>query len=149
MKRQISIFPFVLFVVVALLLGGCAASYQARGMEMKETMLVNPAILTPGKGDQALFRYQNPDAKVKRYTKILVDPVLLGKSAELDGGTLENYQKLANNAYVYLTQELGNDYKIVQAPEPGTMRIQMAIVDADNAKPVRNVTSTIIPKVGS
>src|SRR5512141_2976609 len=55
MKRQNTIFAFALFVVVALLLGGCASSYQARGMEMKETMFVNPAILTPGKGDQALY----------------------------------------------------------------------------------------------
>ena len=144
MKRQ-TIFAFVLFVSVALLLGGCAASYQARGMEVKETMLVNPAILTPGKGDQALYRYQKPDIKGRRYTKILVDPVLLGKSAELDAETLENYQKLANNGYIYLVEELRNDFQIVKSPEPETLRIQMAILDADPSSKVRNVMSSVIP----
>ncbi|MGZ3648633.1 MAG: DUF3313 domain-containing protein, partial [Syntrophales bacterium] len=58
---------------------------------------------------------------------------------------LENYQKLANNAYVYLTQELEKDYRIVKAPEPGTLRVQMAIVDADPSKAVRNTLSTFVP----
>ncbi len=145
MKRLTMIFSSVLIVAIALLLGGCAASYQARGMEMKETMLVNPAILTPGKGDQALYRYQNPDMKGRRYTKILVDPVLLGKSAELDAETLGNYQKLANNAFIYLVEELRNDFQIVKSPEPETLRIQLAILDADPSSKVRNVMSSVIP----
>ena len=145
MKRQKTIFAFALFVVAALLLGGCASSYQARGMEVKETMFVNPAILKPGTGDQALYRYQNPDAKGRRYTKILVDPVLLRKSAELDAEKLENYQKLANNAFVYLVQELQNDFQIVKSPEPETIRIQLAILDADPSSKVRNVMSSVIP----
>lgn len=145
MKRQNTIFAFALFVVVGLLLGGCAASYQARGVEMKETMFVNPAILKPGTGDQALYRYQNPDAKVRRYTKILVDPVLLGKSAELDAETLGNYQKLANNAFAYLVEELRNDFQIVESPEPETIRIQLAILDADPSSKVRNIISSVLP----
>lgn len=145
MKRLTMIFSSALFFAVALLLGGCAASYQARGMEMKETMLVNPAILTPGKGDQALYRYRNPDMKGRRYTKILVDPVLLGKSAELDAETLGNYQKLANNAFIYLVEELRNDFQIVKSPEPETLRIQLAILDADPSSKVRNVMSSVIP----
>jgi hypothetical protein len=145
MKRQETIFALALLVVVALLLGGCAASYQARGMDLKEAMLVNPAILTPGTGDQALYRYQNPDMKGRRYTKILVDPVLLKKSAELDAETLENYQKLANNAFLYLVEELQKDYQIVKSPEPETLRIQLAIIDAEPSSKVSNVLSSVIP----
>ena len=145
MKLQNAIIRFALFAVVALPLGGCAASYQARGMDLKETMLVNPAILTPGTGDQALYRYQNPDIKGRRYTKILVDPVLLKKSAELDAETLENYQKLANNAFVYLVEELRNDFQIVKSPEPETLRIQLAIIDAEPSSKVSNVLSSVIP----
>jgi len=75
----------------------------------------------------------------------LIDPVLVYKYAQLDKDELENYQKLANNAFVYLTKELEKDYRIVKTPEPGTLRIQMAIVDADSSKPVRNTLSTIVP----
>lgn len=135
----------VMFFVFALLMGGCGASMQARSVDIKEAILVNPAILEKGHGDQALYRYVNPKMDVKQYTKIMIDPVLIEKQGELKADELANFQKLANNAYVYLTKELEQDYRIVQSPEPGTMRIQMAIVDADSSKPVRNVTSSILP----
>jgi hypothetical protein len=131
--------------VLALLLGGCGASMQARSVDVDKSLLVNPAILEKGTGDQALYRYINKKANIKRYSKIMIDPVLIEKEAELDAQELENYQKLANNAYVYLTRELEQDYRIAQTPEPGTMRIQMAIIDADSSKPVRNVLSSIMP----
>ncbi len=135
----------VAFFVFALLLSGCGASMQARSVDVKQSLLVNPEILQKGTGDQALYRYVNPKLDVKKYTKMMIDPVLIEKQGELDAKEQENYQKLANNAYVYLVQELEKDYKIVLVPEPGTMRIQMAILDADSSKPVRNVTSSILP----
>ena len=145
MERRRPILAIALFAVVALLLGGCAASYQARSMDVKQAMLVNPEILKPGTGDQALYRYQNPDVKGRRYTKILVDPVLIGKSGELDAETLENYRKLADNAHIYLVEELGKDFQIVESPGPETLRIQLAILDADPSSPVRNVVSSVVP----
>ncbi len=75
----------------------------------------------------------------------MIDPVMIAKDGELDAKEMENYQTLANNAYVYLTQALEKQFQVVQAPEPGTMRIQVAIIDADNSKPVRNVLSTVMP----
>jgi hypothetical protein len=145
MKRLTMTIPSVLCVAIALLLGGCASSYQAKRMEIKHTMLVNPDILKPGTGDQALYRYQNPDAKGKRYTKMLVDPVLLARSAELDAEALENYQKLANNGYIYLVEELRNDFQIVKSPEPETLRLQLAILDAEPSSKARNIMSSVIP----
>jgi len=130
---------------IALLSGGCGASYQARSMDLKGTLLVDPSILTPGTGDQMLYRYVNPKADVKKYTKVMIDPVIISKAAELDAGELENYQKLANNAFFYLNDEMKKDYPIVTAPEPNTLRLQMAIIDADSSKPVRNLVSSVVP----
>lgn len=136
---------FVMFVAAALQLGGCAGSYQARSVDLKESPLVNPEILTEGTGDQALYRYVSQTAGARRYDKVMIDPVLIYKDGELDKDQLENYQKLANNAFVYLNQELEQDYPIVKGPEPGTLRIQWAIIDADSSKPVRNTLSTLAP----
>jgi hypothetical protein len=130
---------------VAGLLGGCAGSYQARSVDIKESPLVNPDILVKGTDDQALYRFVKPNVDIRQYTKILIDPVMIYKDGEMDKDQLENYQKLANNAYVYLSDALGKDYQIVKNPEPGTLRIQWAIIDADSSKPVRNTLSTIVP----
>jgi hypothetical protein len=136
----------VMVVAVALQMSGCGVgSYQARSVDVKEARLVNPDILVQGTDDKALYRYVNPKVDVKQYTMVMIDPVLVQKDAILDKDEMEDYQKLANNAYVYVTQALEKDYRIVKAPEPGTMRIQMAIVDADSSKPVRNTLSTIVP----
>jgi hypothetical protein len=146
MKRMKMAAMLVMVVAIALQLGGCGVgSYQARSVDVKESPLVNPDILVQGKDDQALYRYVNPKADIKQYTMVLLDPVMVYKDAVLDKDEREDYQKLANNAFVYLTKELEKDYRIVKDPAPGTLRVQMAIVDADSSKPVRNTLSTIVP----
>jgi hypothetical protein len=146
MKRMKIAAMVVMVVAAALQLGGCAVgSYQARSVDLQESPLVNPDILVQGTDDQALYHYMNPKADVRQYTKVLIDPVLVYGYAGLDKDERENHQKLANNAFVYVRQELEKYYQIVKAPEPGTLRIAMAIVNADSAKPVRNTFSTLIP----
>jgi hypothetical protein len=146
MKRMKTVAMLVMVVAIALQVSGCGVgSYQARSVDVKESPLVNPDILVQGKDDQALYRYVNPKADIKQYTMVLLDPVMVYKDAVLDKDEREDYQKLANNAFVYLTKELEKDYRIVKDPAPGTLRVQMAIVDADSSKPVRNTLSTIVP----
>jgi hypothetical protein len=131
---------------VALLLGGCAGSYQARSVDLTpNTILVNPDIFQKGTGDQALYRYVNPVVNFKQYSKVMIEPVLIFKQAELDQDQLLNYQKLANNAFVYLNQELATQLTVVTVPGPDTLRFQLAIVDADSSKPVRNLLSSVMP----
>ncbi|UFS70648.1 DUF3313 domain-containing protein [Geomonas sp. RF6] len=145
MKRAFSVGMLLLVAASALQLAGCGGSYQARKVDVERATLVNPSMLQKGEKDQALFRYVNPKADPKKYTKIMIDPVIVTKDGELDAKEMQNYQTLANNAYVYLREELGQDFQIVTQPEPGTMRVQMAISDADSSKPVRNTLSTVMP----
>ena len=136
----------VSFAAMTLLLGGCAGSYQARSVDLKPGgVLVNPDIFQKGTGDQALYRYVNPAVDFKQYTKVMIEPVLVYKQAELDQGELENYQKLANNAFVFLNQELATQLTVVTVPGPDTLMLQLAIVDADSSKPVRNLLSSVMP----
>ncbi len=134
-----------LFAGLALLLCSCGSSYQARSVEIKNAMLVNPALLEKGSGDQALYRYVNPRFNVPKYSKIIIQPVLIAKEGELEPSEKENYQKLANNAYVYLRLELAKELQIVSKPEADTLDLQMAIRDADSSKPVRNLLSSVTP----
>lgn len=131
--------------VLALLLGACSATKQARSVNLKKSLLVDPSILKKGTGDSSLYVYTNPKADMSKYTKVMLDPVLVLKKGKLDAEDRENYQKLANNALVLLTKELGEDYDIVQAPEPGAFRFQLAIIDADESNAVSNFLSSVSP----
>jgi hypothetical protein len=132
-------------ILTVLLLGACGGSYQARQMDIQKSVLVNPSLLEKGGEGQALYRYINPKRNMARYTKVMVDPVLVVKESELDQDQLENYQKLANNGFLYLSRELQQDFDIVKSAGPNTLRIQMAIIDADSSKPVRNLLSSVSP----
>jgi hypothetical protein len=136
----------VLLVLAAPLLAGCGASLQARSVDLpKDAFLVNPKVLEKGGPGQALYRYQNPAVDFKKYSKVIIDPVVIYKETHMDAETRENYQKLANNGYAYLVQELGKDWTIVQNPAPDTMRVQVAIVQAEGSAVVRNVLTTVVP----
>jgi len=145
MKRIRLAVAVIMGMTVAVILSGCAGSYQGRSVDIKQATLFDPNILTEGKDGQSLYRYVNPKADVKQYSKVFVDKVLVRKDGQLDKDELQNYQTLTYNAYVLLTKELGKDYTMVTTPEPGAMRIQMAIIDADSSKPVRNTLSTFVP----
>ncbi len=124
-----------------LLLGACSGSYQARNVDLGDSLLVNPRILKAGTGDQALYRYKNPAADFSKYAQVMIEPVLISKSADLDADERANYRTLAHNGFIYLVQELEKYFIVVKNPGPNTMRVQMAIVDADTSKPVRTILS--------
>lgn len=145
MKKFNVVLAVAMCIALASVLSGCSASSQARKVDLKEATLVNPDLFKQGDEGQALYRYVNPKADMKQYAKVLIDPVLVKKDGQLDNEEFENYQKLANNAYVYLTKELEKDYAVVKTPEPGALRVQMAIIEADSASQVRMVTSSLLP----
>jgi len=134
--------------LVGMLAAGCAPSLQARKIdkeELQKTVLVDPSILEKGKEGQALYRYVKPNVDWKKFTKIIMDPVIVYQEAALDAETRDNYQKLANNAYAYFTKDLQKDFTLVTTPGPDTVRIQFAIVSAKKSAPVRNFMTTIVP----
>jgi hypothetical protein len=135
----------VLFVSIVPLLTGCGATMQARSVDVTDTFLVDSKILVKGGPDQALLRYVNPAIDTKKYSNLIIDPVVIYKEGEMDANARANNQTLANNLYAYLTQELGKDWKMVTTPDPGTIRLQTAIVSADKTKIVRNVLTTVVP----
>jgi hypothetical protein len=64
-------------VVSALLLCGCAGSHQARKMNPKSAVLVNPDILQKERDDQALYRYVKPGFEIKNYSAIIIEPPIV------------------------------------------------------------------------
>ena len=148
MKHEKTALFVVLFALVGMVFSGCAPSLQARKVDkpdLVKSVLVDPSILEKGTEGEALYRYKNPKADWKKYTGVIIDPVIIYQEAALDAETRENYQTLANNAYVFFTKELQKEFKVVTAPGPGTFRIQFAIVSAEKSGSVSNVLTTVVP----
>jgi hypothetical protein len=143
--------PLRLFVVLALaaaVAAGCAATRQARSVN-ESGFLGDYSRLEKCGGRRAKLCYNNPNAQWRSYDKILLDPVTIwtGKDSELAGMPADQRQKLANYFYKVLDENLGKDYKIVSDPGPGTIRLQVAITDAEGSTPVLNTVSAIVPQL--
>ena len=145
MKRGKMAVFVVVFALIAPLLVGCASSLQARKVDVAQAVLVDPSILEKGKEGEALYRYINPKVDWKKYSKVMIEPVIVYQQAAMDAETRENFQTLANNAFVFLNNELQKVATVVTVPGPGTLRMQFAIVSAEKSGSVSNFTTTILP----
>lgn len=134
----------LVLVVVAALLGGCMTTRQERSMEPKG-FLVDPAILSRGEDDQALYRYRNPAVDLKKYPKVIIEPVKFYKPANASPEELADLNKLANNFNGYLFRELAKEFFIMKEPEVGTLRIETAITEAGKSSPGMDFISTVLP----
>jgi len=134
----------LIFAAMSLVLGGCMTTKEARRVETKG-ILVDPAILSKGEGDQALHRYQNPQINIAKYSKLMIVPVKFFKPEKATVEELADLKDLANNFNQYLFAELSRDYNIVLAPETGTLKIETAITEAGKSNPTMDFISTVLP----
>jgi len=141
-------------VLLALLLSlpfaACAGSQRARDVDLASKEA--PRILTQGlemvrtdTSEEALYIYRSKEKPKVRYTKLLLEPVLIAKEGELDQQELTNYQALADNAYQLVKQALAQDFEIVTQPSVDTFRMQIAVLDAQPASTVRRLLASASP----
>ncbi len=133
-----------LFVVFALL--GCGVTRQAREVKYSG-FLGDYSQLVPGPEGGAKLIYQNPNADIKSYDKILLEPVTIwsGEGSQMNDLSKEDKKMVADRLFTLLQARLAKDYTLVQAPAPGTMRIAAALTSADSSYPVLDTVSSIIP----
>lgn len=132
--------------VAAGLLTGCSATLQTRNAT-RSGFLGDYSKLTAGQSGQAQLVYFNPMANWKHYTKVKIDPIQVYATRESGLGKVprEDLQGLVNYLDAKLREELGPDYKLVTTTGPDVLRLRIAITDAQANKPVRGLTSTVMP----
>lgn len=129
---------------MAFSISACMKTKQARDIEAK-TFLVDKSILKDGGDGEALKRYVNPKANFKKYSKVIIDPVIIFKPKNATAEELADLKTLSSNSYSYLVREMSKDYKIVKDPAPDALKVQTAILDADSSNPGMDTLSTILP----
>lgn len=98
-----------------------------------------------GTGDEGLLIYRNEQVDPKKYTKIMIDSVGVPKPKDASKEEIADLQKLANNFYLYLAEELGKDQPVVTTTGPGTVRYSVAITGADDSNRLMELLSLIPP----
>jgi hypothetical protein len=104
-------------------------------------------LLKKTKGDVAQLFYINETTDWGRYTKALIEPVTIWRVPEsrlenLPQNELDELGAFFHNA---LKTELAKDYEIVTEPSVGTLRVRVALTEADKSEVVLDVITSILP----
>ena len=86
-----------------------------------------------GRADEPLRVYRSPEARWRSYDQLIVDPVGIwaAQRSSVQGLQRVDRQRLADNFHGVILESLSADYRIVGEPGPGTLRLQVAISDAE------------------
>jgi hypothetical protein len=140
------------FALTALVvLGGCVSSSHARKVTPSRFLGDSASLLKKGGKDDVLLVYRNKNTDWRTYDKIIVDPVTIWdvENSTLPADELADYQRLVDDFYVTLKAKLSKDYGMTDTPAAGAMRLQVAIVNGDQANAALKVAKTIAPYAGT
>ena len=141
-------------VVLASVVAGCSAQAPVGESTIRvddvrpSGFLSDYSILRTGEEGEAALVYRNPDADLSRYNAVFIEPVTLWLSndSSLNDVDADERQKLADEFYAEIVKALEGDFAITAQPGPGTMRIRVALTDAQASSPVLDTVSTYVPQ---
>jgi len=131
----------------ALVLGGCASTYQQRSVK-GSGFLSDYSQLKDRGGDTAMLSYIDPKVNFRAYNKIMLEPVrayVSGKDSPMAKLPKEQQQHLLNYFDAALRENLKRDYALVSQPGPGVLRVRVALTEATGSKVVLDTVSTVLP----
>ena len=135
--------------IVAAVLVGCASEPTKKILDVNTSgFLSDYSILRQGSEGEAALVYWDENANFSAYDKIIIDPVTiwLAKGSALNGVSPEERTQLANEFHAAVHHALSEDFQIVDQPGPGTMRVRVALTDAQKSNPTMDTISTYIPQ---
>jgi hypothetical protein len=140
-------------IFACVLLSGCASSSRARNVKPTDFLGDSAKLLKKGSRSDFLLVYRNPNVPLVSYDKVLLEPVKLwapkGADTKLPPDELADLQKLVDSFDHTLREKLAKDYAMVDAPAPGAMRIEVAVINGRKANSTLRVAKTIAPYAGS
>jgi len=133
-KNRLSIIIITLASCGVFFLTGCATSEQARSVK-KSGFLGDYSQLKKGGGERALLYYVRPGVSWAGYDKVILDSVSIwhSENSQFDDVPKEELDNLAHYLYDAVKKQLEQNWTIVDKPGPGTIRLRMALTEAEGA----------------
>jgi len=141
----------VLLLIAALSLAACQAPKEVHQDVAKPMGFLGPeaaAKLKPGRPGQPAWVYFNKKAKWASYDKLLLDPVTFWRKPGNENQDIsrKDRQALANYFYNVIHKAMGQHLTMVPMPGPHTLRVQVAITNAEPSVVALDVISSVVPQ---
>ncbi len=117
--------------LLLLLAVGCA-SYARPAVREWSGFLHDYSRLRLGGPGELPFVYRNPNARWTSYDKVLIEPIALWRSGTRSLSPIadDDLRHLVAHFERAVRRRLGAGFQLVDAPQPGTLRLRLAITDA-------------------
>lgn len=137
----------IVAVALVFALAGCTVTRQGRVGDSSGFLGRDAELLQEQSGEPMRLGYINEHASWPAYDKVLLEPVTLWAAAEDDFvNEPEDRIHLVSKFYQFLHQELSKDYEMVEQQSPGTLRLRVAIAQADKPALVLDIVTSAVPQ---
>lgn len=133
-------------IALSLLLAGCASRERFKAEHFAD-FLNEYSFEQTGEGDDALFSYWNKQVSWRTYNKIIVDPIITDIDQNSNLRRMAHAERIQLQEYIefHLRENLRQNFKLVNSQGENTLRIRVAITDADAATELIEMFSVIHP----
>eukprot|EP01022_Parablepharisma_sp_SALTPOND_P027995 TRINITY_DN6893_c0_g1_i1.p3 TRINITY_DN6893_c0_g1~~TRINITY_DN6893_c0_g1_i1.p3 ORF type:complete len:256 (-),score=103.56 TRINITY_DN6893_c0_g1_i1:546-1313(-) len=141
----------IALLIAALSLAACQAPKAVHQDVAKPVSFLGPEVaakLKRGGPDQAAWTYINKKAKWASYHKMMLDPVTFWRKpvAENQDISPKERQALANYFFNVIHKAMSQYLTMVPIPGPDTLRVQVAITNAEPSVVILDVVSSVVPQ---
>ena len=142
--RHLAVAAFAALLATTLL-SSCATTRQTRSVD-ESGFLGDYSMLRPGKGDETQLTYVAPGVDWSGYDAIMLDSVTLWESDETRALAPEEAQRMTDFFYAALHEALAKDFRIVERPGKGVLRVRAALTEARGARVLANAVTSVVPQ---
>lgn len=147
---------WLISVLIGAMVMGCAKTVEEQGAVVQQVQSSSNSAITgffgsqvsllqPGQQGQAAMVYINPNAQWSQYNKVMIEPVQFWDDMDT---TVSPSDQHVLTAYFYnqLQQQLQKNFTIVDQGGPGTLQLQVALVNTKAATPGLRTVSVVVPQ---
>jgi len=131
---------------LSIMVAGCAPTRELRGTPEESGFLGDYSQLQKNPDYPAALVYFNPEAQWSRYNSIQIDSAGLWLKEGTDISP-EDQKKLTDALYEALHTQLSEYFVISNAPGAKTVRLRVALTQAQGAKVAARVVTTVVPQL--
>ena len=135
----------ILALAILIPTAGCMRTARARNTEYAG-FLHDYAHLHRGERYDALYQWRRPGVRWTSYDKLVLDPVIIFGDARVQSA-LSHVERRNLLEYFYDTLyiALSTDFLMIDDPEPGAVRVEVAVTGVGPRKPLLDTASGVTP----
>lgn len=137
----------ILVVALTVLTSACTATRARRGGPEAAGFLGDYSNLQTNPTYPAALVYVKPNVQWGKYSAIQLESAGLYGTDKTRSLSPEDQERLAGMLYNTMTQEFEKYFTVVKSPAPNTLRLRVALTQAQGSEVVLRTVTTVIPQL--